>query len=54
MAEIQAILSDRPWRYCLLDAFPQIQLPEEGDEYQPNAMEKARFAAAGSELISIL
>ncbi len=53
LAEIQSILSDRPWRYCLLDSFPHIQLPEEGEEYEPNVIEKARFAAAGSGLISI-
>jgi len=53
LAEIQSILSDRPWRYCLLDHFPHIQLPEEGEEYEPNVREKARFAAAGSGLISI-
>lgn len=53
LAEIQAILSDRPWRYCLLDRFPHIQLPEEGEEYESNAREKARFAAEASGLISI-
>ncbi len=53
MVEIQSILQDRPWRYCLLDRFPEIQFPEEGEEYEPNAAEKARCAAAGSGLISV-
>lgn len=53
LSEIQAILKGRPWRYTALDRFPQIQMPEEGAEYEPNAREKASFAARRAGLITL-
>jgi len=53
LCEIRAILGDLPLRFCALDRFPEIRLPEEGQQYEPNAAEKARVAAAESGLLAI-
>jgi XTP/dITP diphosphohydrolase len=43
--EIRAILADLPLAFPGLDAFPAVELPEEGDDYEANAAAKARAVA---------
>ncbi len=45
LLEIRAILGDLPASLRALDAFPGVVLPEEGDDYEQNAIAKARTAA---------
>jgi XTP/dITP diphosphohydrolase len=45
LREFRAILADRGLVLEGLEAFPAIQLPEEGDDYTGNAVTKARTAA---------
>ena len=45
LLEVRAILGDLPIALRSLDAFPEVVLPDEGDEYEANAVAKARAAA---------
>jgi len=45
LLEVRAILGDLPISLRSLEAFPEVVLPEEGDEYEANAVAKARAAA---------
>jgi len=45
--EIRAILAGRDVALEGLDGHPPVDFPEEGAEYEPNAIEKARVAARG-------
>jgi XTP/dITP diphosphohydrolase len=45
LREFRAILGELPVRFRALAAFPEVQLPEEGDDYQANAVAKARAIA---------
>ena len=45
LLEVRAILGDLPIALRSLEAFPEVVLPEEGDEYEANAVAKARAAA---------
>lgn len=46
LGEIRAILTGVPIRLRGLDAFPDVRLPDEGEDYQANAVAKARAAAS--------
>ncbi len=48
LLEFRAILGDLPLALRALDAFPEVLLPEEGDDYEKNAVAKARAACEGS------
>lgn len=43
--EFQAILADLPLRLVTLESFPDVALPPEGEEYEANAIAKARAVA---------
>jgi XTP/dITP diphosphohydrolase len=45
LLEFRAILGDLPVSLRALAAFPEVELPEEGDDYQENAVAKARAIA---------
>jgi XTP/dITP diphosphohydrolase len=45
LREIRAILGDLPLSIRGLDAFPRVEFPEEGDDYEANAAVKARVVA---------
>jgi len=45
LLEIRALLGDLAVSLRSMEAFPEILLPEEGDDYETNAVEKARAAA---------
>ncbi len=45
LREFRAILGELPVAFSALDAFPGVQLPEEGEEYEENAVVKARAVA---------
>ena len=51
--EIRALYSDLPVAWCALDAFPEIRMPEEGDEYAANAIAKARTVARATERLAV-
>jgi XTP/dITP diphosphohydrolase len=53
LREIRAILADLPVVWRALDAFPDIRLPDEGDDYRANAVAKARTTAAGSGRLAV-
>jgi XTP/dITP diphosphohydrolase len=46
LREIRAVLAPLPLPLVGLDAFPELRLPPEGDDYAANAVAKARAAAA--------
>ena len=46
--EFRAILGDLSVAFRALAAFPEVQLPEEGDDYEANAVVKARVVARAS------
>lgn len=48
LLEIRAILGDLPLSLRSVGAFPEVWLPEEGDDYEANAVAKARAAAHGA------
>jgi XTP/dITP diphosphohydrolase len=48
LRELRAILGDLPVVFHALEAFPELQLPEEGDDYEGNAVVKARAVAEGT------
>ena len=45
LLEFRAILGELPLSLRALSAFPEVVLPEEGEEYEANAVAKARAAA---------
>ncbi len=45
LREIRAILGDLPLAFRGLDAFPRVEFPEEGDDYEANAAAKAKAVA---------
>lgn len=45
LAEIRAILSDDDFELCSLEGLAAVSFPDEGDQYQENAIEKARCVA---------
>jgi XTP/dITP diphosphohydrolase len=45
LIEIRAILGDLPLSLRALGAFPEVLLPEEGDDYEGNAVAKAQAVA---------
>ncbi len=45
LVEIREILGEGAFTLCSLDRFPEIRMPEEGDDYTENAALKARFVA---------
>jgi XTP/dITP diphosphohydrolase len=53
LREVQSILADLPVVWRALDAFPDIRLPEEGDDYQANALAKARATARASGRLAV-
>jgi len=48
LLEFRAILGDLPLSLRALAAFPEVELPEEGDDYEENAVTKARAIAKGA------
>lgn len=48
LLEFRAILGDLPLSLPALDAFAAVRLPEEGDDYEANAVAKARAVARGA------
>jgi XTP/dITP diphosphohydrolase len=46
LREFRAILGELPVTFRALSDFPEVQLPEEGDDYEANAVVKARVIAA--------
>ncbi len=53
LLEIRAILGDLPVSLRALDAFPEVQMPEEGDDYEQNAVAKALAVARGSGRVAV-
>jgi XTP/dITP diphosphohydrolase len=53
LAEVRAILGELPMLLRPLSDFPGVLLPEEGDDYESNAIAKARAAARASGLPAI-
>jgi len=53
LREIRALLADLDVEWCTLRDFPSVVLPEEGDDYAENALEKARSAARQSGEVAI-
>ncbi len=51
--EIRALFSDLPVAWCALDAFPEIPMPEEGDDYAANAIAKARTVALATGRLAV-
>jgi XTP/dITP diphosphohydrolase len=49
-AEFAALLARHGLRLAGLDDFPEIEMPDEGDDYAANAAEKARTVAAATGL----
>ena len=50
LVEIRAILDDAPIALAMLEAFGDVRMPEEGDDYAANAVAKARAAARATGL----
>ncbi len=50
LAEFRALLSQTPFELLDLSAFPELRLPEEGDDYRANAVAKAQHASRQSGL----
>lgn len=53
LLEVRAILGDLALSLRSLDAFPDVLLPEEGDDYEANALAKARTAARQTGRIAL-
>jgi XTP/dITP diphosphohydrolase len=53
LREIRAILADLPVRWASLADFPHVELPEEGDDYAPNAVAKAVAAARQTGCVAV-
>jgi XTP/dITP diphosphohydrolase len=53
LLEVRAILGDLPLSLRAASAFPEIFFPEEGDDYEANAVAKARAAAQGAGRLAL-
>jgi XTP/dITP diphosphohydrolase len=53
LLEVRAILGDLPISLRSLEAFPEVVLPEESDDYEANAVAKARAAARGAGRLAL-
>ncbi|HME70137.1 MAG TPA: RdgB/HAM1 family non-canonical purine NTP pyrophosphatase [Myxococcota bacterium] len=53
LLEVRAILGNLPISLRALEAFPEVVLPDEGDEYEANAVAKARAAAHGAGRLAL-
>ena len=53
LREVRAILDDLPLSLRSAKAFPELLLPEEGDDYEVNAVAKARAAARASGRLAL-
>lgn len=53
LREIRAILADLDEEWLTLRDFPSVALPEEGDDYAENALDKARTAARETGCVAI-
>jgi XTP/dITP diphosphohydrolase len=53
LREIRAILASLQVRWRSLRDFPEVALPEEGDDYAGNALTKARVAARASGCVAV-
>ena len=53
LLEVRAILGELPISLRSLEAFPEVVLPEEGDDYEANAVAKARAAARGAGRLAL-
>lgn len=53
LREIRAILEDFSVSLVALDAFPEVRLPEEGDDYAENAVAKAMATAKACDRIAL-
>ena len=53
LLEVRAILGDLPIALRSLDAFPEVVLPDEGDEYEANAVAKAGAAAKSAGRLAL-
>lgn len=53
LLEVRAILGDLPISLRAASAFPEILLPEEGEDYEVNAVAKARAAARAAGRIAL-
>jgi XTP/dITP diphosphohydrolase len=53
LREIRAILADLPVSWASLADFPDVELPDEGDDYAPNAIAKAVAAAQQTGCVAV-
>ncbi len=53
LLEIRAILGELPVSLRSAAAFPEVRFPEEGDDYEQNAIEKARAVARDTGRVAI-
>jgi len=53
LLEVRAILGDLPISLRSLEAFPEVVLPDEGDDYEANAVAKACAAARGAGRLAL-
>ncbi len=53
LLEVRAILGDLPIALRSLEAFPDVVMPDEGDDYEANAVAKARAAARGAGRLAL-
>lgn len=53
LREIREILDDLPVVWRTLAEFPQLEMPEEGDDYASNALAKARTAAQATGCLAL-
>jgi XTP/dITP diphosphohydrolase len=53
LREIRSILSGLSLTLQSLEEFPQLELPEEGDDYEANAVAKARAVASATRLAAL-
>jgi XTP/dITP diphosphohydrolase len=53
LREIRQLLEGLPVELCALDAFPDVEMPVEGDDYAANALAKARSVARATGRVAI-
>jgi XTP/dITP diphosphohydrolase len=53
LREIRQLLVGLPVELCALDAFPEVEMPAEGDDYTANALAKARSVARETGRVAI-
>ncbi len=53
LREIRALYFDLPVVWGALEAFPEVEMPEEGDDYAANALAKARTAARATGRLAL-